>query len=307
MASIIGKRIIDTNEDLWCELNALKEILADILSFESGNMPLLKCSDNSPERRNTVSNREQLKHHSGRADECDSDTDSALHNNDDILSGIENHLTITRIHEVITVVRDAFRQEHKELEAEISLLQTTMDTESEIISRGNTPRGDKISESFVGSAYDCDGHLTSPPKGSSSKLMEYGSGKMIESTSVPVHKSVVIMGPGRIRRTENSGSTVYAKKTSGKPSTNNKVVNQSQEEANLAQSLNLKLSELTMNTPDEKSTTDSCILNKTVHSCESPSYSRSNSRNGSKISRMRSRIESARDERFFMDDDIFFN
>ena len=205
---------------------------------------------------------------------------------------------------MLSIVRDAFAREREELEAEISLLQTTMDTESEIISRGNTPRGDKVSESFGSSNLQLDHtYSSSPIRGSSHKMIGHDHANLVESASSQVHKSVVVMGPGRIRRSDSSNNTMYAKKSNG--SSTGGPVDQAH---NLSQSLNLKLSELAMKPSTESSSGQSIVtVQQSIIDSSSPSYSRSNSGNGNKISRMRSRIETARDERFFMDDDIFFN
>ena len=72
----------------------MKEIVADILTFESGNMTLLRSSEDSPERAMANRHRKQNKAFSGRADECDSDTESALNNNDDFINGIEVFITL---------------------------------------------------------------------------------------------------------------------------------------------------------------------------------------------------------------------
>lgn len=301
LAKIIGKRLIDTNEDLWHELCALKEIVADFLTFEFGNMNLLNSTGTettADKRKGNKSNRDKNSQYQSQND-CDSDSDLPSHNttNDDFMNIVKDFLSVSKIHEVLAVVQEAFVSERSELEAEIALLQTTMDTESEVISRGNTPRRDNISEHF-----SCDnqssGHVVS---------------RLAEPGSPPVHKSVVILGPGRIRRTDSSTNNTNNsdkgrnKRINNLPTTTScKGLSSKQDSSDLTHSLNLKLSELAVNIT---STSGGNMHDQTasVHNGPSPSSSssRNNSGSGSNRSRMRSRIESARDERFFMDEDIF--
>lgn len=242
---------------------------------------------------------------------------------------MQDSLSISKIHEILTIVQEAFKNERSELEAEIALLQTTMDTESEVISRGNTPRGDNISESFG---------YSSPPRGISKAFQpegdrEGGSRSKLTSTplspsanssagaNAPVHKSVVILGPGRIRRCDSrsrcSNESTLSQSLSN-PAIGSKVpprssscYNSSQTDSSaLTQSLHLKLTELESSTNNHAPiTSTSTVALSQAQNGPSPSSSgtnsRSNSGNGSTRSRMRSRIETARDERFFMDDDIF--
>jgi hypothetical protein len=233
---------------------------------------------------------------------------------------LQGCLCVSNIHEVLSLVHKAFADERTDLEAEIALLQTTMDTESEVISRGNTPRGDRISDSFGCHSLQHnptgdDLHLTSPPRGthlspSSSSFSSSGTGAgagagrgcvskvLAESASTPVHKSVVVIGPGRIRRsTKDPSASATSKPPKGLHSGLSSSTHLPQ-----SMSLSLKLSELAVNINANDGTTPA----PSVQDGPSPTTtSRNNSGGGSNRSRMRSRIETARDERFFMDDDIF--
>ena len=221
-----------------------------------------------------------------------------------------------------------------------------MDTESEVISRGNTPRGDTIPDSFSYTPTTNEPlSLRSPPRGSHATLSLSNSPKVSRpdgaggtrnklgaaplSSGViggaisdsPVHKSVVIMGPGRIRRSDSRNTTessTHLTQSNSTPTVGSKVSRSSgKQDPTLTHSLQLKLTELVGNiTPHEDGSRDDYMTAAStalpisrVQNGPSPSSSSSNSRsnsgNGSTRSRMRSRIETARDERFFMDEDVF--
>lgn len=227
---------------------------------------------------------------------------------------------MSKIHDVVNVVQEAFMKERVELEAEIALMQTTMDTESEVISRGNTPRGDKSGDSFghhsiLSSSSDEHVSVPSPAAGSLSKGFNHEvSRKLAESSaSSSVHKSsVVIIGPGRIRRSDSSGIAdrrFTSNKTCGSnPPRSSEGSGRQQsygdEPSDLSQSLNLKLNELTLSSSQSANMLPQADGSLSL-TRPSPSSSRSSSGTGSSRNRVRSRIETARDERFFMDEDIF--
>lgn len=195
-------------------------------------------------------------------------------------------------------MHEALANEQTELEAEIALMQTTMDTESEVISRGNTPRRDNIvSESFSST---CSSSNDDSNTLSSTEFHHDLSRKLSESASAPVHKSVVIIGPGRIRRSDS--------RTNDKSSVVNSKVSNSLVSNDLSrQSFDLNRPDMVGKCPSDRSIDQVVEGEGGFLNDPSPSSSRNNSGNGSKStrSRMRSRIETARDERFFMDDDIF--
>lgn len=304
LAKIIGNRLIDTNESLWNELSALKEIVAEFLTFESGNMKLLRSKEIPSERRchHKGEKYNNHKYQSDRCDDCESDNDSSLINSDETLGHIKDYLSVSKIYQVLSFVHDAFANERTELEAEIALLQTSMDTESEIISRGNTPRGDKIPEAFGSNGLNND--FLDDSSSLLTKKMNNESRKVVESNGCSAPRSVIIMGPGRIRRSDNNGARgVYSKSIVNEINMDN-TSDPKHEQSHLTQSLNLKLSELSM-AEGEAHGKNVIPLGTLLSDSRGPSYSRSNSGNGSRISRTRSRIETARDERFFMDDDIF--
>jgi len=297
LTKIIGKRMIETNEKLWQELSALKEIVADLLTFEFGNMRLI---DNTPEKLKTKSKSKNIQHQDDF--ERDSDGDSPIiSSHEEAIVRVQDSLSVSKISDVLEIVREAFLHEKSDLEAEIALLLTTMDSESEVISRGNTPRTDKsqndLTESFSANSFVKVDTRTVTRKPSSNLESKKREGSMRHDTGPgpAVHKSVVVIGPGRIRRADSlAGKSVgKSEKRSG------------QEE--LAESLSLKLSDLSLNNTD-------CALEHNGTTTQSNTNSRAQvvpldirssvASRGSR-SRTRSRIETARDERFFMDEDVF--
>jgi len=310
LAKIIGKKLIDTNEDLWHELCALKEIVADFLTFEFGNLQLKSSSTKSTPERIDKSTKKKTNCSKSHQNNDHSSLSQAFESVDEFIHIVKDSLSVARVYEVLPFIQEALMSERKDLESEIALMQTTMDTESEVISRGNTPRRDHISESFGVSSSPSAGGSSPISSGLSSKSFNHEvSRKLAESASAPVHKSsVVIIGPGRIRRSDSRSASDKVGSKGGDVSSCRELTKSS-----LTCSTDKSLdNDVTVNYALEKSNNDqsSAVVSPLISlNGPSPSSSRSNSGNGSTVtrSRMRSRIESARDERFFMDEDIFMH
>lgn len=311
IAKIIGKKLIDTNEELWHELCALKEIVADFLTFEFGNLQLKSGSTKSTPERKDKSVKKISNTSSSQRNNVHSSSSQAFESVDEFIDIVKDSLSVSRVHEVLPFIQNALMSERNDLESEIALMQTTMDTESEIISRGNTPRRDHIYESFGVSSSPSAGGTSPISSGMSSKSFNNEvSRKLSESSSAPaVHKSsVVIIGPGRIRRSDSRSASDKMGSKTNDVSTSRELTKTS-----LSYSTDKNIeNDLSLSSSIDKSNSDQCsavVAPLITLNGPSPSSSRSNSGNGSTTtrSRMRSRIESARDERFFMDEDMFMH
>lgn len=261
LASMIGVHMINTNENLWKELSALKEIVSEFLSMECESFSLLDVDNSFQKAR-----RNSHHHNSGKGrHECqDSDSESAVSGtltNDELLQSIEGNVSVAKIGALLPLIRQALSSERQELEDDIKLLQTTMDTESETMSRESTPRTMK--------------------SGGSSSTVRVGD-DITNSRYAPTGKSVVIIGPGRVRKVDSARNSRDVVHERGRVSS----------------------SRFTKELDDLSSDYDKQI------ECEyapEPSLNANQDETPRKShrSRIRCRIENARDERFFMDEDIF--
>jgi hypothetical protein len=144
---------------LYFELQSLKEIVSDFLSYQfNSSVSILKTADENCHQNGTL----QLHHIPSALSNDGHQRDANLNPSEcsshllEIIDQVkvflslrpssslvphfwQDSLTLSKLHLVEDTIRQALINERDDFEGEIQVLQATMDTESEIISRGNTP------------------------------------------------------------------------------------------------------------------------------------------------------------------------
>lgn len=291
IARIIGRKIIDRNEDLCTELNCLKEIVGDFLTHQFNTVNILGDSSTGINTRdvdtrhnehiNVDTSIEGSPH--GKYSDC------SVHGIE-FVESIKEHLCLNNIHIVADAIRQALEDEKDDLEAEIQVLQSTMDLEAEVQSRGNTPRAPQPPQGPLETASSPKMH---PMKARGVDLST--AARYLQVCSSCGEQLPVVGGafcaPGRVRKNhrmkphhkEDSPSTpllcVLCVSGYGHGSSDNSVYG---------------------NGADHSLSVDRNMKEHVEDSLESRPVSRTRSR-------VRNRIESARDERFLLDEDIFLH
>lgn len=223
--SLVGSSLIEANQSLWRELKAFNSILSELHTLEfdeplyndkqqketsrtdasssssTKNLPLLSLSNleefnkgkpAAADSHNIPANQEQQDPALTRRSNFSGDSM-------DFIFAIEEHLCIEKIQPVLEDIRRALRSEQSELEAEIALLMSAMDGES-----------DSVTAKQVAAASLLSSSLATAPSERRAPLGEEEA-KWVEatcpscerahsySTSVKVH-------PGRIRKATAAAS-----------------------------------------------------------------------------------------------------
>lgn len=295
LATLIGFDLIKTNSDLWRELKAFSMILTEIHTLEFDKPLTTKDSigEGSDQyhssRRDdtegilslTEDNLESAKRGNGmgnavkdmpRLELGGSRRASAVANNEehseqltrrsrtsmdsfDFVMSMEDCINVSRIEEVVEKLRDAFREEKDELEAEIAILYSALDNETESIAAEAAKNAINSRKKETNKRTMKLDRFSPQGKGEGG----YGRGSMengCEECSLLRHTAVP-QEPGRIR--PKKGGTAY-------------------------------------------SVTAMCP------SCEEKALKESSRSEGSRSrdrSKVRNKLQAARDEKHFLDDDLF--
>jgi hypothetical protein len=241
---------------------------------------------------------------------------------------------LNKIHFVEEVLRQALKNEKDELEGEIHVLQATMDTESEIISRGNTPNrsgrnpSDLFTTSTSSSSFYLNHELECPncrkkllTSDSLTEPLPLSSSLGLGSTSKNKSKTKI--------KTTTGGGTVVPIKTSTTTTDNNspRPASKSTQRASngllscpscdftqsssLIRDNSFYLSNhsvsLSLSSPSPSSSypSPSPSSSSTMISRPGTAVSRPGTAGGGGISRVRSKIQAARDEKHFVDEEIY--
>ena len=223
---------------------------------------------------------------------------------------IQDSLTINRIHDVVDKIRQALENEYDELDAEIQLLQSTMDVESDMLSRMSTPQS-----RGCGSTCSREGMDTSTSAASLRNTLCTDCGARLDVLGCGGGGGrSVYCGPGRVRPVNGSlpSGTTRADKMWSENRGGLCVTCEIHRSA--AWEMKESRSGRSFFSHEENGGTLGCDAIRRGPDGqggapveEVPKTARRPGTSGGGRSRVRSRIESARDERFFLDEDPFLN
>ena len=211
-------------------------------------------------------------------------------------------------------IRQALEEERDELEAEIQMLQSTMDVESNML-----PRASQLQSRGSGPArsVDADRSASSVPCPRGNRCIKCGSRLDMLSGGVSVRSGDVYCGPGGVRRVNGGPSA----SSSASPRTEELWSGARSGLCTVCEMHNSAAFEVMQEcgggwSPSSQGERKVGVGSREIPQLdgggrtpveEDPKITRRPVTRGEGRSRVRRRIESARDERFFLDEDPFLN
>lgn len=295
---IIGKKLIDQNEKLYEELQSLKDIVTDFLSYQFNSITITPQNSSQQQLSSSLSSSslQQSSHDRHPSNnsrqynlsECSSHTLEvvdlvkvlslfSIYSTISLLSLSQDSLTLSKIHLVKDLIYQELMNEKDEFEGEIQVLQATMDTESEIISRGNTPNKSERNPIPI-SLLDDQSHC--PYCGHNmNSLDSLGSP---QSREISPRESFTSPVANRLK-SKIKGGTLPLK------GSNHLLLNKNTNNCRYCQ----------------PQPTNPAKVSNSISLYQEPTISRPTTASNGGISRVRSKIQAARDEKHFLEEEIF--